>query len=159
MSTAKERVLNREREQGKALGFANAQTLQEKSAEMTSDELYAAENDIPRFKEAVKNKNMMERKAGRKDGFVCISTAGTVSRLLQNYDSNIFTGEPEELHAQWGRVWSNDPAKAKDFVADANSPYHKGNCCKENGEVFRSKYDNNVHAPSAWAEGWESVEE
>lgn len=152
--TSKERVLQRERDRGRAA----AQVVQEKSAEMTNDELYAAVNDIPSFKAAVKNKNMLYRKAGIKDGFVCVSTAGTVSRLLQNYDSDIFKGEPEELPAQWGRVWSNDPAQAKDFVEDANSPYHTGNCCKENGEVFRSKADNNVHPPSAAPNLWEKVE-
>ena len=141
------------REQGKV----DAESLQARSADMTNDELYAEERKIPSFKSAVAAKNMLERKADRKEGFVCISSAGTVCRLLQNYDSSIFTGEPEELAAQWGRVWSNDPAKAKDFVSDANSPYHTGNCCVEGGSVFRSRYDNNTHAPSAWPEGWENA--
>jgi hypothetical protein len=78
-------------------------------------------------------------------------------KLLQPYDSTIFTGEPEELPAQWGFVWSNDPAKAKPFVAISTSPYMKGNCCSEEGEVFRSLIDNNVHAPSAYPQGWEHV--
>lgn len=142
------------REQGKA----DAESLQARSAEMTNNELYAESRKIPSFKGAVARMNMLNRKAGMKGGFVCISSAGTICRLLQNYDSNVFKGEPEFLPAQWGRVWSNDPAEAKDFVSDANSPYHKGNCCRENGEAFRSKYDNNTHAPSAWAEGWEAVD-
>ena len=153
--TSKERVLQRERDRGRLA----AMEVQEKSSEMNSDQLYAAVNDIPRFAVAVQKENMMNRKADRYTGFICVSTAGNICRLLQNYDSDVFKGEPETLRAQWGRVWSNDPAKAEEFVADANSPYHKGNCCKENGEVFRSRYDNNVHAPSAWAEGWERVEE
>lgn len=158
MSTTEERVLLREKERAKAEGFANAQAVQEKSGEMTSDELYAAINDIPRFKMAVQKENMMNKKADRYTGFVCISSAGLICRLLQNYDSDVFTGEPETLPSQWGRVWSNDPAKAQDFVADANSPFHKGNCCKENGEVFRSKVNDNVHAPSAAPDLWEKVE-
>ena len=142
------------REQGKA----DAESLQAKAGEMTGDELNAEARKIPSFKEAAARKNMLQRKAGQKDGFVCMSAAGTVCRLLQTYDSNIFTGEPEELPAQWGRVWSNDPAQAKEFVSDANSPYHKGNCCREGGFVFRSRYDNNTHAPSAYPEGWEKAE-
>ena len=153
--TSKERVLQRERDRGRAA----AQAVQEKSSEMTSDELYAAVNDIPRFAVAVQKENMMNKKADRYTGFVCISSAGLICRLLQNYDSDVFTGEPETLPSQWGRVWSNDPAKAQDFVADANSPFHKGNCCKENGEVFRSKVNDNVHAPSAAPDLWEKVEE
>ena len=44
--------------------------------------------------------------AGLTDGFVCKSSAGRVVRLLQPYDSNIYTGEPEELPA-WrsSSVW------------------------------------------------------
>ena len=158
MSTTEERVLQREKERAKAEGFANAQAVQEKSSEMTSDELYAAVNDLPRFAVAVQKENMMNRKADRYTGFICVSTAGNICRLLQNYDSDVFKGEPETLRAQWGRVWSNDPAKAEDFVADANSPFHKGNCCRENGEVFRSKVNDNVHAPSAAPDLWEKVE-
>ena len=153
--TSKERVLQRERDRGRAA----AQVLQEKSSEMNSEQLYAAVNDIPRFAVAVQKENMMNRKADRYTGFICVSSAGNICRLLQNYDSNVFKGEPETLRAQWGRVWSNDPAKAEDFVADANSPFHKGNCCKENGEVFRSRVNDNVHAPSAAPDLWEKVEE
>jgi hypothetical protein len=141
------------REQGRA----DAENLQARSADMTNDELYTESRKIPSYKGAVASMNMLNRKAGRKDGFVCVSSAGTVCRLLQIYDSDIFTGEPESLPAQWGRVWSNDPSLAKDFVSDANSPYHKGNCCIENNDVFRSKEDNNVHAPSSYPNGWEKV--
>ena len=150
----REMILSMVKEQGKA----EAERLQMRSADMTNDELYAESRKIPSFKGAVARMNMLYRKAGQKEGFVCVSSAGTVCRLLQNYDSDIFTEEPEELSAQWGRVWSNDPAQAKDFVSDANSPYHKGNCCREMGEVFRSRMDNNTHAPSAYPEGWEKAE-
>lgn len=42
------------------------------------NELNATDSDIPSFKAAVANKNMLERKAG----FVCQSSAGRVVRLL-----------------------------------------------------------------------------
>ena len=69
----------------------------------------AAEEYIPDFQAARTAKNMLERKAGQKDGFVCWSSAGRVVRLLQVYDSEIYPQEPEELPAQWGFVWSTDP--------------------------------------------------
>ena len=100
---------------------------------------------------------MLERKAGQKDGFVCKSSAGRVVRLLQNYDSTVYTQEPEELPAQWGFVWSKDPAKALPFIALATSPYDTGDCCTETGIVYRSTMDGNVHAPSAYPQGWEVV--
>ena len=151
--TNKEFVLETMQRSGKLA----AQAVQEKSATMTGTELNAEGAYITDFKAAVANKNMLERKAGMTDGFVCKSSAGRVVRLIQNYDSNIFTQEPEELPAQFGFVWSNDPAHALPFVAISTSPYMKGNCCTENDEVFRSKIDNNVHAPSAYPDGWEKV--
>jgi hypothetical protein len=131
-----------------------AMEVQERSPDMNGTELYAVDDRIPQFKEAVKKQNMLTRKAG----FVCKSSAGRVVRLLQPYDSSVYTAEPEELPAQYGFVWSDDPAKALPFVAISTSPYMKGNCCTENDVVFRSKIDNNVHAPSAWPQGWEKVE-
>lgn len=101
-----------------AQGRANALALQEKAPDMTGTELNAADGDIPSFTAAVANKNMLERKAG----FVCRSSAGRVVRLVQPYDSTIYTQEPEELPAQWGFAWSTDPAKALPFVAMSTAP-------------------------------------
>ena len=147
--TSKERVLQRERERG----MADAKGLQTRAAGMTGTELYAEDSKIPYFKAAVGKKNMLERPVG----FVCKSSAGRVVKLLQPYDRNIYTAEPEELPAQFGFVWSDDPAKALPFVAISTSPYMTGNCCTEGNGVHRSKQDNNVHAPSAWPPGWEFV--
>jgi hypothetical protein len=151
--TSRERVLKREYDRGRMA----AMEVQERSPDMNGTELYAVDDRIPQFKEAVKKQNMLTRKAGMTDGFVCKSSAGRVVRLIQNYDSAIYTQEPEELPAQYGFVWSDDPVKALPFVAISTSPYMKGNCCTENGAVYRSKIDNNVHAPSAWSQGWELV--
>lgn len=150
--------------------LARAQALQEASPELTGTELYAREEYIPDFRAACTLKNMLERKAGQRDGFVCRSTAGRVVRLIQNYDSTVYTQEPEELEAQWGFVWSTDPAKALPFVALAESPYNTGECCtypvNEEGEpdpdgtaihVFRSGQDNNVWAPGTVGVKWEDL--
>lgn len=134
-------------------GRANALALQEKAPSMTGTELNAMDSNIPSFKAAVANKNMLERKIG----FVCQSSAGRVVRLVQLYDSTIYTQEPEELPAQWGFAWSTDPAKALPFVALSTSPYNKEDCCTEGGKVYRSTLDNNVWSPSAYPQGWEEV--
>lgn len=135
-----------------------AESLQTDAANMTGTELYAAEDYIPDFAAAVAKKNMLERKAGMTDGFVCRSSAGRVVRLIQNYDSSIYTQEPEDLPAQWGFVWSTDPEKALPFIAISTSPYMTGDCCTENDIVYRSTIDNNVWAPSAYPQGWEVAE-
>ena len=136
-----------------AQGRADALALQTEAPGMTGTQLYTAEGKIPGFKAAVANENMLNRAVG----FVCRSTAGRVVRLLQPYDSTIYTQEPEELPAQWGFAWSTDPAHALPFVAIATSPYGKGDCCTEGGKTWRSTIDSNVWSPSAYPAGWEEV--
>lgn len=153
MSTSKERVLKREYDRGRLA----AQEVQEKAGAMTGTELNAVDDRIPWFSEAVKRQNMLTRPAGQENGFVCRSSAGRVVRLIQNYDSDNYTGEPEELPAQWRFVWSTDPAKALPFVALSTSPYNTGDCCSENGVVFRSLRDENVFAPSVLSTAWKEV--
>lgn len=136
-----------------AKGVADAKDLQERSGSMTGTELYSEEEKIPSFVAACQTKNMLERKAG----FICKSTAGRVVKLLQPYDSTVYTGEPETLPAQWGFKWSQDPAKALPFIALSTSPYMVGDCCTEGGKTWRSKIDNNVHSPSAYPQGWQDV--
>lgn len=136
-----------------AKGVADAKDLQERSASMDGTALYSEEEKIPDFKATVAKMNMLERPVG----FVCKSSAGRVVKLLQVYDSTIYQQEPEELPAQWGFKWSTDPLKALPFVALSTSPYNKGDCCTEGGKTWRSKIDNNVHAPSAYPQGWQDV--
>ena len=139
-----------------------AAALQTASAGMTGTELYAQEQYIPDFQAAKAAQNMLTRKAGRTDGFVCRSTAGRVVRLIQNYDSTVYTGEPETLPAQWGFVWSTDPRKALPFVALADSPYNTGDCCTYPAEdgvdhVYRSGQDGNVWPPRTVNIKWDDL--
>lgn len=138
-------------------GLTQAQALQAKAPEMTGTELYAAEDYIPEFQAAKAAKNMLERKAGQTDGFVCRSTAGRVVRLIQNYDSEVYTQEPEDLPAQWRFVWSTDPKKALPFIALATSPYNTGDCCTYEGHVWRSGQDTNTWAPGSVGVKWDDL--
>ena len=137
-------------------GYLAAKNLQQTAPGMTGTELNAKDDKIPDFREAVKKKNMLERPAGQDDGFVCRSSAGRVVRLIQNYDSDVFTGEPEELKAQYRFVWSTDPAKAKPFIASSTSYYNKGDCClNKAGQPRRSKINVNTFDPDVSPEFWE----
>ena len=158
--TSKERVLKREYDRGRMAALE----VQEKAPAMTGTELNAVDDRIPRFSEAVKKKNMLDRKAGQEDGFVCKSTAGRVVRLIQNYDSDTWLHEdgtrwePEELPAQWRFVWSQDPAKAKPFIASSTSYYNTGDCCLNRaGRPVRSKIDVNTFDPDVNPEFWEDA--
>lgn len=138
-----------------AQGLAQSKTIQAEAPKLTGTELYAREGYIPGFAAACARKNMLERTAG----FVCRSAAGQVVRLLQPYDSTIYTQEPEELPAQWGFVWSTDPAKALPFISLATSPYNTGDCCTHEGHVWRSGQDGNVWAPGSVGVNWEDLGE
>lgn len=140
-----------------AKGLADAADLQGRSGSMDGTALYAEDSKIPDFKAACAAKNMKDRKAGQKDGFVCRSTAGRVVRLIQAYDSTVYTQEPEELLAQWRFVWSTDPAKARPFIALSTSPYSTGDCCTHDGHVWRSGQDGNVWAPGTINVKWEDL--
>ena len=137
----------------RAKGAADAADLQQRAGEMDGTALYAEEEKIPDFVAAKAAKNMLERPAG----FICKSTAGRVVKLLQPYDSNTYTSEPEELPAQWGYYWSKDPKKALPFIALATSPYMIGDCCTEGGHVWQSTIDTNTWAPSAYPQGWQDL--
>ena len=147
--TAKERVLERERQRGRAA----AQEVQAKAPEMTGTELYAVDDRLPRFRAACARMNMLDRSAG----FICLSPAGRVVKLLQPYDSDVFTNDPEELPALWCFEWSTDPAKALPFVAISTSPYNTGDCCTHEGKTWRSGQDGNVWAPGTPGVKWEEV--
>ena len=137
-------------------GRMQALDLQERSSNLTGTQLNAEDEKIPDFREAVRKKNMLERTAGQEDGFVCKSSAGRVVRLIQNYDSDIHTGEPEELKAQFRFVWSQDPGKATPFIASSTSYYNKGDCClNAAGQPRRSTIDVNTFDPDVSPKFWE----
>lgn len=131
-------------------GLADAADLQERSASMDGTALYAEEDKIPDFQAAKAVKNMLERPAG----FVCRSTVGRIMKLIQPYDSDIYTQEPEELAAQWAPYWSKDPLKARPFIALSTAPWMTGDCCTDAGHVWQAKQDNVVWAPSTNPEFW-----
>lgn len=147
--TNKEFVLETLKRSGKLI----AQSIQNNSESMTGTELNSEKDYIPSFVAACDKMNMLERPIG----FVCKSSSGRIVKLLQNYDSTIYASEPEELPAQWGFVWSDNPEHALPFVALATSPYMIGNCCSEDDQIYKSKIDNNVHSPSEYSSGWEIV--
>ena len=149
--TSKEIVLDALRK----TGILAAQEVQSEAQSMSGTELYAEETYIPDFSAAVEKQNMLSRPVG----FVCRSTAGHVVRLLQVYDSSVYTQEPEELPAQWGFVWSTDPKKARPFLSLSTSPYNTGDCCTYNGHTWRSGQNGNVWAPGTINVQWEDLGE
>lgn len=135
------------------IGKKFAKDLQQNASNMTGTELYDEEIFIPSFEKAKEIKNMLERPIG----FICISSQGHIVKLLQQYDSSIFTAEPEELPAQWGFYWSKDPSKARPFIKLSTSPYQMDDCCIFNNKIYKSLLDNNVWSPEELTSAWEEV--
>lgn len=138
-------------------GKTDAEELQSSAAGMTGTELNGASNKIPLFVESVKVKNMLERPAGELTGFLCISSARRVVRLRQNYDSNIYRGEPEEYPALWKWVWSKNPAHARPFIKSAENYYEEGDCCSWGLDIYASTYTGNTYSPEEYPAGWQLV--
>lgn len=146
--TNKEFVLNTMKKYGKMV----AESLQEKASEMTGTELYEEDAFIPDFDATRQYLNYPV-------GYVCKSASGRLVKLLQTYDSTVYTGQPEDLPAQWGFYWSTNPSKALPFVSIATSPYMFDDCCTWEGNVYQSVMDNNTWSPTDYPDGWKVVEE
>lgn len=127
--------------------------LQSKSSSMTADQFYEKEIYIPEFQAVLASGNMNKREVG----FICKSSAGRVVKLIQQYDSTIYTQEPEELPAQWGFKWATEPKYALPFISISTSPYMTGDVCSENEKIYKSLNDNNVWAPSAYPTYWQEI--
>lgn len=147
----------------KAKGQADAADLQQRSSTMDGTQLYAEEEKIPLFSEAVKVMNMSQRQAGQDNGFVCVSPAGHVIRLIQKYDSDTYTQDPEsnDLAAQWRFVYSTDPKKARPFLDSpahmSESYYRMDECCTYSGHVWCSKLATNTWKPTDYPAGWDDL--
>lgn len=131
-------------------GESAARDLQARAPEMTGTEIYGESGFLPAF-------NAAKQYLNYKAGYVCRSAAGRAVKLLQPYDSTIYTQQPEELPAQWGFYWSQNPADALPFVALATSPYNTGDCCTYEGHVWRSGQDGNVWAPGSVGVQWDDL--
>lgn len=144
-------------------GESAARDLQSRAPEMTGTEIYGESGFLPAF-------NAAKQYLNYKAGYVCRSAAGRAVRLLQPYDSTIYTQQPEELQAQWGFYWSQNPADALPFVALSTSPYNTKDCCTypvdaeglpsaegEEIHVFRSGQDGNVWAPGSVGVKWDDL--
>lgn len=147
---SKEYVLDKMRD----IGLKAAENLQTVAPELDGTALIDNEDDIPEFnpdKHQYLNWNTGE----------VVRDDGQVWQLIQPYDSNIYKDHPKDMRAQWGLCHTKNPLKAKPYVEPLGQSgmYMKDECCiAEDGDVYRSKIDNNVWPPTGYPDGWEEVE-
>ena len=132
-------------------GRRQALALQERAPEMTGTEIIAEEGKVPAWDPA---KDYSAWTPGWP-----VADEGQVWILIQPHNAAHYPGRPSSLRALWGLTHTTDPAMAKPWVAPfgTSGMYMAGECCTENGGTYRAKYDNTVHAPSAYPDGWEAV--
>ena len=85
---------------------------------------------------------------------------GIVYKLWQQHDATEQPDwSPDQAVSLWDICHTTDPAKAKPYLAPQGSRglYQSGEVCLVDGNVWRSKIDNNAWTPSAYPQGWEDL--
>lgn len=143
------------REELKERGRADAAALAARavSGEADGTELIAGEGSIPTWRQ-------------RDFSAVPVGTPykwqGQVYKLWQQHDASQQPDwTPDQAVSLWDICHTTDPEKAKDYQAPQGSRglYQTGECCRYNGQVWRSAIDDNAWAPDAYPQGWESLGE
>ena len=85
---------------------------------------------------------------------------GQVYKLWQQHDATAQPDwSPDKAVSLWDICHTTDPARAKPYVAPQGSRglYQTGECCLWDGQVRRSKVDNNAYSPADYPDNWEAV--
>lgn len=148
--TSKDRVLDREKQRGRAAALA----LAERAPEMTGRELIEEEGDIPAWSE-----NAVYTSA--QIGFP-VQDNGQVYTILQPHTPAHNPGvRPADLPAIYSIQHTTDPDRAKPYLAPHGTSglYAEGEVCTSDGQTWRSLKDNNPYPPGAvgTADWWEVV--
>ena len=146
--TSKERVLQRERDRGKAAAL----NLASRAPEMDGTAIIAEQSHIPAWREdAVYTVDHI--------GYP-VQDNGQVYTILQAHTPAHNPGmRPVDLPAIYSIKHTTDPQLAKPYIAPKGTSgmYMKDDCAVENGGVYRSKNDNNVWSPTSYTIGWEYI--
>lgn len=145
--TNKEFVLSVFRENGRA----DALSLRSRAADMDGTAIIAEEQKIPVWDP---QKDYSAWPVGGP-----VAHEGNVFGLLQPHNAAHYTGTPATLAALWSPLHTKDPAKAKTWLAPNGTSglYNTDECCLFDGEVHRSKMDNNPYSPADYPDWWEVV--
>ena len=129
----------------KRVGTIIAKELQSRVSTMSATEVIEEEDYLPMFNPA---KQYLNKTAG----YCCKDETGHRWKLIQPYDSTIYTDTPENLPAQWGILYSKNYMKADTVVISSTSPYSKGDVCIDAIDgvnyIWQSAIDNNTWKPS-----------
>lgn len=146
--TSKERVLQRERDRGKAAAL----NLASRAPEMDGTAIIAEQSHIPAWREdAVYTAAHV--------GFP-VQDGDQVYTILQPHTPAHNPGfRPVDLPAIYSIKHTTDPKRAKPYVAPngTSGMYMDGDCCIYEGRVWRSGQDNNVWTPGTPGVKWDDL--
>lgn len=150
LMTSKEKVLNRERQRGRAAALNLANRTINDGLDGTA--IIAEQEHVP---------------AWREDAVYTLDHVGypvqdgdQVYTILQPHTPAHNPGfRPADLPAIYSIKHTTDPKMAKDYMAPngTSGMYMTGDCCRVGEKVFRSVVDNNVWHPNDYPAGWEEV--
>ena len=89
-----------------------------------------------------------------------VQDGGQVYRLITPHNAAYYPGSrPGNTPALWSITHTKDPAKARPWMAPSGTSglYAEGECCTENGKIYRNLYEGNAFSPSALPARWEEV--
>lgn len=149
LMTSKERVLQRERDRGKAAAL----NLAARAPEMNGTAIIAEQSHVPAWHEdAVYTAAHV--------GFP-VQDDGQVYTILQPHTPAHNPGfRPVDLPAIYSIKHTTDPARAKPYVAPngISGVYMLDECCVMGGRVYQSLFNDNAYSPEAWPQGWKEVQ-
>lgn len=132
------------------MGLAEATKFQQESPDLNGTAIIDREDYIPDFNPDVQYLNWTKG--------ACVRDDNQVWQLIQPYDSHTYTDRPANIRAQWSLCHTKDSKKAKPYVEPLGQSgmYMKGECViGRDGEIYRSKIDNNVWEPTSYPNGWD----
>lgn len=143
--TSKERVLQRERNRGRAAALE----LAGRAHEMDGTAIIAEQEKIPAWREDATY-------TAAHVGFP-VQHNDQVYTILQPHTPAHNPGVfPADLPAIYSIKHTTDPKKAKPYMAPngTSGMYMKDDCAVKDGGVYQSTIDNNVWDPLSYPDGW-----
>lgn len=139
-------------------GVEDARSLRAEAADLSGTEIIAREQSVPLFEEG------KDYSAWPVGAPVAEEVDGEVQvyKIITPANMAHYPGvRPSNTPSMFSVTHTTDPAKAKQFVPPNGTSglYAAGECCVENGAVYRNLHEGNEFPPSAMAERWEPVEQ
>ena len=133
-------------------GVEDARALREAAGGLDGTTLIDQERMIPLF-DPQKDYSAWPAGAPVRDG-------DQVYRLITPHNAAHYPqSRPGNTPALWSITHTKNPARAKPWTAPSGTSglYAAGECCTENGKIYRNLHEGNEFSPSALPERWEEV--